>query len=169
MGFLGLQAKSTLLHWLPLFAMGMVAFHVQVGYLSLWRGLALHVVLASLCSAIIGIPETVVGIATTVTIMLCGSMTLPRWTYAFSLLGTISYSLYLIHVPIGGRAINVAERLNLSLYGRYAAIAGALIVSVAASALFWRLIEQTAQRWAKGKTDNQSTGCEFSLETGHTA
>lgn len=149
-GFSGFQAKNFLLHWLPLFAMGMAAFHVHVGYISRIRGLALLGVLAVICLAVNGLSETMVGVIASVAILLCGSRSMPSWIYPCSLVGTISYSLYLIHVPIGGRVINFAERITSSPMQRYFAIFLAFVVSIAASAVFWRIIEKPSQRWAKG-------------------
>jgi peptidoglycan/LPS O-acetylase OafA/YrhL len=65
----------------------------------------------------------------------------------------ISYSLYLVHVPIGGRIINLAGRLPESIEYRYPAIVVAFIVSIFGAYLFWRIVELPSQRWSKG------TGC----------
>lgn len=64
-------------------------------------------------------------------------------------LGLISYSLYLVHVPVGGRVVNLgvrfidgeAQRLILSL--------SALIVSIAVAWVFMRLVERPAIAWAR--------------------
>lgn len=66
----------------------------------------------------------------------------------FTFFGNISYSLYLLHVPVGGRVINLSLRLTDSPAGKVAALAVALSLSVAASYAFYRLIEKPAQRWS---------------------
>jgi peptidoglycan/LPS O-acetylase OafA/YrhL len=64
-------------------------------------------------------------------------------------LGAISYSLYLLHVPIGGRVINLAARLDLGMPGKVAAIAAAALASVGAAYVLYRLVEVPALRWAR--------------------
>jgi peptidoglycan/LPS O-acetylase OafA/YrhL len=67
---------------------------------------------------------------------------------ALSFFGTISYSLYLIHVPIGGRIINLAQRLPPSNFTSLVAIFVAGLVSVGAAYALYRLVERPAQRYA---------------------
>lgn len=64
-------------------------------------------------------------------------------------LGKISYSLYLIHVPVGGRVINLTVKLTDNIYLSMLAVFGAIAVSVAFAWLFFHLIEEPSIRWAK--------------------
>ena len=64
-------------------------------------------------------------------------------------LGTISYSLYLLHVPIGSRVTNVTEALSGNLYVRMAMVVVAFVVSVIAAYVFYRIIEVPAIHWSK--------------------
>jgi peptidoglycan/LPS O-acetylase OafA/YrhL len=64
-------------------------------------------------------------------------------------LGKISYSLYLIHVPVGGRVINLTVKLTDNIYLSMLAVLAALLVSVAFAWLFFHLIEEPSIRWAK--------------------
>lgn len=68
---------------------------------------------------------------------------------AAEFLGKISYSLYLIHVPIGGRVINLAVRVSDHPAFTFLAVLLALSVSIASAYLFYRLIEEPSIRWAK--------------------
>lgn len=64
-------------------------------------------------------------------------------------LGTISYSLYLIHVPIGGRVVNLATRV---VHGQleYLVVSGlALAVALASAHVFYIYVERPAQRRAR--------------------
>jgi peptidoglycan/LPS O-acetylase OafA/YrhL len=63
--------------------------------------------------------------------------------------GAISYSLYLVHVAIGGRVINLATRLELGVAGKIAAICAALAVSLAAAWILHRAVEVPAQKWSR--------------------
>lgn len=53
-------------------------------------------------------------------------------------LGTVSYSLYLLHVPIGGRIVNFGERLVTDPLARVGVLAAALAASLIAAALYHR-------------------------------
>jgi peptidoglycan/LPS O-acetylase OafA/YrhL len=65
--------------------------------------------------------------------------TVPAW---LKWLGTISYSLYLLHAIIGGRIMNLTEALVHSQSVRGAMVFVALAVSVICSALYYRFIEK---------------------------
>jgi peptidoglycan/LPS O-acetylase OafA/YrhL len=65
------------------------------------------------------------------------------------LLGAISYSLYLIHVPIGGRLVNLATRLPPSEWLRGGAAVAAAAASLLAAYWFWRIIEHPSAVWSR--------------------
>jgi peptidoglycan/LPS O-acetylase OafA/YrhL len=67
-------------------------------------------------------------------------------------LGRISYSFYLIHDPIGWRWISLLERVAGGTFGlvwAWGAFFSALLLTVGASALMWRLIESPTMRVSK--------------------
>lgn len=64
-------------------------------------------------------------------------------------LGGISYSLYLVHVPIGGRVVNLAARLSPSPVQQLLICLLATVVSIGAAWLFWRCIESPSHRWSR--------------------
>ena len=64
----------------------------------------------------------------------------------FRWLGMISYSLYLVHVPVGGRIINISEVLVHNVVLRECMVFVAFFVCIGASALFYRFIERTFKR-----------------------
>ncbi len=57
-------------------------------------------------------------------------------------LGNISYSLYLVHIPIGGRIINLCESFVQSEWIRSAFVFIALTASVIAAWLFYKFVEK---------------------------
>ena len=61
-------------------------------------------------------------------------------------LGSISYSLYLVHVPIGGRIVNYANRYNLTLTTQVLAVVIACFASLSVAFILWRLVEVPSQR-----------------------
>lgn len=67
-------------------------------------------------------------------------------------LGKISYSLYLIHGPVGERCVSLIERLAGNSFGvgwAIIAFASASAVSLAAATLLWRLVEVPTMRLSK--------------------
>lgn len=58
--------------------------------------------------------------------------------------GKISFSLYLVHIPIGGKLINLGLRYVNSSYQNYILVLLALIVSISFAYLFYRIIELPA-------------------------
>jgi peptidoglycan/LPS O-acetylase OafA/YrhL len=60
--------------------------------------------------------------------------------------GLLSYSLYLLHVPIGGKIMNLGGRFAHSQPAIAALLAVAMGASFLASALFYRLVELPSQR-----------------------
>lgn len=67
-------------------------------------------------------------------------------------LGDISYSLYLVHIPIGGRMINLAENFLKTELQRSLAVFVAMIVSIFAAWLFFKFVEKPAMQWSKKLT-----------------
>jgi len=57
-------------------------------------------------------------------------------------LGNISYSLYLVHIPVGGRIINLTETFVSNELVRSIFVFVALAVSIFAAWIFFRLIEK---------------------------
>ena len=151
-GFLGTGNKALLLHWLPLFAIGIVTFQFHVKLLTTSQYVLMLIPVSMLCLAGVGAGETVVGICTALLIALMGDRRPSRLFRPLALLGVVSYSLYLLHVPIGGRVINLGSRLPDSILYRYPVIVLALLVSIAAAYFFWRYIERPSQRWSKQST-----------------
>ena len=64
-----------------------------------------------------------------------------RWALLF---GSLSYSLYLVHVPVGGRVINLAKRFGHGGMHEAFAVVCALAASVAVAALLYRWVERPA-------------------------
>ena len=72
-------------------------------------------------------------------------------------LGTISYSVYLLHVPIGARVITFSENFIHSVGGRLCMVLLAYAVTIMAAWLFYRWVEAPCKAWAK-KVIYQSFG-----------
>ena len=96
--------RGHVVYYLPLFALGIATFDrftCRVGptqYALTLAGLSL-VGLASM-----EVPMVLVGVATALVVTFV-RVPVPAW---LSTMGLLSYSLYLVHVPIGGRVVNLA-------------------------------------------------------------
>jgi len=57
-------------------------------------------------------------------------------------IGLISYSLYLIHVPVGGRIINISEVKTTNIVLRELMVFVAFLICILAASVFYRLFEK---------------------------
>lgn len=87
-----------------------------------------------------------VGLATALAIALGYRLPLRGWAGRLLVgLGTISYSLYLLHVPLGGRVINLGQRFVGESWGAELLLSlTALAVALAASCVFYFAVEKPA-------------------------
>jgi peptidoglycan/LPS O-acetylase OafA/YrhL len=129
--------QRALFHWLPFFAFGFVAFLVRRKEMSWGEALVHLTICAGLSIYNAGDAEAIAAICA------FGFIFLPvrRRIRYLSFLGTISYSLYLTHLPVGMRVINLATRLPYNLSYRFGAIGLAAFVSILFAYVFWRWIE----------------------------
>ena len=88
-----------------------------------------------------GLPIGIAAAFAATVILLCRKVAFGRWA---SFLGGISYSLYLIHVPIGGRIINLGKRFGDGSLYELALIASTMVVCVVCSLSFSRYVERPA-------------------------
>jgi peptidoglycan/LPS O-acetylase OafA/YrhL len=72
----------------------------------------------------------------------------PKWR-PLLWLGAISYSLYLTHVPIGGRVVNLGKRFIEGEWSQLALSLVALAVSLLCAWVFFKVVESPAQRASK--------------------
>ena len=82
-----------------------------------------------------GVAATVSALATVAVIVGCRNLGMPRWLSPLVFAGTISYALYLVHLPLGGRVINLAARLPSTAINRFVALAAAYAVSIVAATI----------------------------------
>jgi len=135
--------KRTLFPYLPLFGFGFVRFLafrqlLHLAELSIWA-----IIFFGLSWFVLDHRQALAAA------FAFGFLFLPlnRPVPILSFLGAISYSLYLIHVPIGGRVINFAIRLPDTLIFVAAPIAA--VVSNLAAYCFWWLIEKPSAKLSK--------------------
>jgi peptidoglycan/LPS O-acetylase OafA/YrhL len=137
-------ADAFVFHWLFLFLAGIVVFQHRAGLLAgpgLFAGLAVSSVGVAMTHG------AMVAAVVLTTALVLSFVTLPA-TGVLGFLGRVSYSLYLVHVPIGGRVINLGARYELSAVGQVAVLAAALATTLLSAYLMYVLVERPAQRWS---------------------
>lgn len=121
--------------YLPVFVAGMLAFQSRAGLIST------RALLAGLAATAVAGPIACVGIATALGIRFV-ELPASRLTG----LGAISYSLYLLHVPVGGKILNLGGRVAHSTGAIASLLAVAVGASIVAAAIFNRWVELPSQR-----------------------
>lgn len=148
-GLMGARNTALLPHWLPLFAVGIATYEFMIANLTRRQFLIVLAIISCVSFAVLGFLATLVGVLTAYMICVFKEKQPPSVVSWLSWVGTISYSLYLVHVPIGGRVVNLAERFpNLPIY-RYAASIVAIAMSIGGAWLFWRFVEFPSHLWAR--------------------
>jgi peptidoglycan/LPS O-acetylase OafA/YrhL len=143
---IGLAAIGAVPYLVLLFVMGFAGFRrVALRDSRGWTACLLLVCTLAL-GLFRGIEVAVVGLATALAIV--GhrlAPELPRWLgAALGGLGAISYSLYLVHVPIGGKVVNLGGRFIEGPVSELVLSLVALAISLAAALVFYWVIERPA-------------------------
>ena len=136
--------EKFLFHWLFLFMLGMAGFQLRTRIIGRREFLAWVALLGSGAWYVGGVPIAITGIGTALLLGLFEAGLRPAWLF----FGHISYSLYLLHVPIGGRVINLSQRFALGILGKVAVLAAAFTASIAAAWLLYRFVELPAREWS---------------------
>ena len=132
-----IPSGNFIFHYSSFFVLGIVLFYQKCNFLKKEYA---HVINVALLALIYYQFSTVILIASLIT---SGAITfLTNWeNKGLLFLGTISYSLYLIHVPVGGRIINLAKNFITSNNGSALIILVALMVTLVTSYIFYRIVE----------------------------
>jgi peptidoglycan/LPS O-acetylase OafA/YrhL len=127
--------------YMPLFLIGVVTFHLKVGRVGMAQYLTFLALLLVVERSIAGTPETIAGL---------GASLMIAWdrinNVVCRFLGDISYSLYLIHEPIGNRLLNLSTRYFDSAWSKVFLVLLATSLSIACAFAFYRFIERPAQK-----------------------
>jgi peptidoglycan/LPS O-acetylase OafA/YrhL len=122
----------------PYFILGIVLFQLVCGIISKKEFAVLLLLTMGLLFYKNGWQLTLISGLTLFTILYVNKV--PR---VFRWLGLISYSLYLIHVPVGGRILNLSKNFTHDPFIRQGISLGALVLSLIVAALYYRFIERT--------------------------
>jgi len=139
-----LPQRALIFHFLPAFLLGTLVFQRKIGVLRRGEFAAWFVALAGLLAWQRGWPPAFAAIA-------CASC-IALWPHAtwrpLAWLGTVSYSLYLIHYPVGIHLLNVSLRFQPGPPGKALVFAVALTAALFAAWLLYLVAERPAIRWS---------------------
>ena len=134
-------------HWLPIFALGFVTFQWKSGRVPRIECAVMLAVVCTVSCLLLGYTKTCAGLAVVLAIFHGEGIARMRWMRPLASAGLISYSVYLLHWPIG-RLVLSFGRLSDSTAVRVALIIVAVLLTLLASWIFYRLIEKPSQRLA---------------------
>lgn len=134
-----------------LFVMGVATFRFVLKYDNYQLYLSSIAIFGG-CMLVAGAQlEALVGVSTAT--LIANFQMIPNYTpwlgWTLSRFGLISYSLYLVHVPVGGRIVNLGKRFIDDSVGHLMLSLLALIVSIFFAIVFWYFIEVPAQRFSR--------------------
>jgi peptidoglycan/LPS O-acetylase OafA/YrhL len=142
-------ADQLLLMWLPVFGLGTVSFLFYIKAIDPRLFALIFASLSLSCVFVIGLEQAIAAVLTAAVILAVRDRPLPNFCKPLSWLGKISYSLYLLHVPIGVQLVLTYQESTYAMSSRYGLLLGALLLSTLAAYLMWRFVERPAQRWSK--------------------
>jgi len=138
-----IETNTVVLRWFFLFFMGFMTFRFFAGLAS--GRLTVALLAGGVVGAYytIGLQAAVAGLVAVWFILF-----FKHHNAVLEFLGNISYSLYLIHVPIGGRVINLGSRYAVSEIAQVGVVLFATATSILSAWLLYRFVEKPAQEWA---------------------
>ena len=137
-------ADTLVFRYLGLFALGIATFGRHTGLLTEGRYLIWLAAAAAVTWATFGLAVAAVG-AGTALLIAHGH----RWHWRpLARLGTLSYSLYLVHGPVGERVVNLGSRYAHAPAAQVAVMVAAVAVSLGAAYALYRFVELPALRVA---------------------
>jgi peptidoglycan/LPS O-acetylase OafA/YrhL len=134
-----------------LFVMGAAVFRIADGLSGMTEG-ALVLFLAWVAMLVSGgNVEAIAGVTTAVAIIFIRDVRVRGLVGSVLLgLGSVSYSLYLVHVPVGGRVVNLGRRfIEGGAMAEFLLSLLALAVSIGFAWVFYRLVEKPAHAFAR--------------------
>ena len=135
-----------LLHWLPQFVLGVAAFARSHQRLSRVQ-LALVVVGGAGMTWVVSGGVAAVASLATVMVMVSGVEPGAVWR-PWLWVGEHSYSIYLLHIPVGVRVLDLCRARPSWLPSPYLVLAAAMALVLIASWILYRCVELPSQRWS---------------------
>ena len=136
--------ESHVFQYLPFFCMGILLSLRMAKKYSNTEFSILFAIVAAICYYKFG--HVLTGLGALTILVISFLKTVPK---QLAWLGHISYSLYLLHIPIGGRIINISEVLIKNQNLRVVMVFVALAVTLICAHFFYKLVEKPFQNKSK--------------------
>lgn len=143
LGALVVPGEGLIFRFLFLFIMGFSVFQRRLGVIGRLELLVTLVIAVIGTSITIGAISAATGFATSAIIL-----GVEYSNRILDLFGQVSYSLYLVHVPIGGRIINIGDRIGGGLATKAMFLILAMACSLTVACAFYRWIELPFRRYS---------------------
>ncbi len=142
-GYRMVPSYHVIFHSVPIFLIGVFVFQYRMGISSAWRMLLSIAAMFALMKTPIGMPVSIVSTATG--LLIAFGVLENRWC---NRLGEVSYSLYLLHIPVGLTLMGFLSKIPYS--GSYIVVIDLVCVAAClyASAVFYRWVEEPSQKWS---------------------
>jgi peptidoglycan/LPS O-acetylase OafA/YrhL len=143
LSFLPIGSKF-ILHFMVIFAFGIVTFQQYTGIIS-HRMFKIQILVISIIALItVGVPSAVAAISTSMII----TFVRVKVPYFVSFIGMISYSIYLLHGPIGARVVVFGLRFAHVLPMKIIVFICAFLATIISSCIMYLAIECPAKNWS---------------------
>lgn len=155
--------ESIIFRYLPLFVFGIVCFQYFIDAIGFRLWLMLMILAAAFSFSALGIVATSAGLMAALTIAWSKHESFDpnifgqKFWRVLAWAGTISYSLYLIHVPIGGRIVNIGTRFADNQLAVVITLLLAIALTLLAAWILYRLIEKPSQKHSASLKFSRST------------
>lgn len=136
--------RAFVFHYLGPFVLGILTFQKYVGLTSVRCYLLVLPIVLAITLASLSIASAVAAL---ITALIIAFLRIPR-VAPLVFLGGISYSLYLVHLPIGGRVVNLGARFAHTTAMQIIVLAAAIAISIFAAYLMHRFVERPALKWS---------------------
>ena len=130
-------------HYAFVFVLGVLVFRYKVGLVRKGPFLLQTFLAVTGVAASCGLLIAIASLATSLAIAFLNFR-----SQVLEWLGAISYSLYLVHIPIGERVLGLGNRLFNDSYGRYGVAVAAVATSLAAAQVMYLSVELPSKRIA---------------------
>ena len=140
------EADGLVQYWTPLFVVGISLFQFHDGYSPKLRTLVFVIAGLAVTTYHLGFDSSITVAISTAVIL----TDFKRIWKPFIFLGTISYSIYLVHLPIGDRFMPLGRRLvGIDSPWMYLFLLMALGSTVVTAYFFYKYIEAPCHTWSK--------------------
>ncbi len=142
-----IPTRMLVFNYLGLFSLGTLAFQCHVGILRRSAFVPAVIVVTAITSFVTvkGLNAALAGGTTALLIVFAAGLKLPAMRL-FVFLGTVSYSMYLLHGTIGSPGLLLGLKFHGGVFWESTMVAGAIGVSLAAALIFNRLVERPSKR-----------------------